>query len=125
VKSIRHVILQNQEPFVWIPKHRWRERTLAVLVSGVAIASFVGLAQLHFNTTAPIPMVASEAVSEHLFINAVGNPPSPSENPMRVSAPNPYRTSSQAVLNGSADIFDGSRASTAVQRPAPWVIGSQ
>jgi hypothetical protein len=125
VKSIRHVILHNQEAFVWIPKHRWRERTLALLISGVAIASFVGLAQLQLNTTSPIPMVASEAVSEHLFVNAVGNPPSPSENPMRASAPNPHRTSLQAVLNGSADIFDGSRTPTAVQRPAPWVIGSQ
>lgn len=125
MKSIRHVIHQNQEPFVWTPKHRWRELTFALLISGVAIISFVGLAQLHFNTTAPIGMVASEAASKHLFKSAVGNPPSPSENPMRVSAPNPYVTSSDTVFNGPADILDGSQTPTVIQRPAPWVIGSQ
>jgi len=122
VRSTHHFVLQNQDGFVWRPAPRWWNHIFAVTVFGVAIASFVGVAQLPTTKTPLGRVVSSDPVLEHLSADVVGSLPTPVRHPRRVNAASPYRSPSQAHLNSSTGILDRTSASTEVQQPAPWVV---
>jgi len=122
MRSTHHVVLQNQDGFVWRPAPRWWNHIFAVTVFGVAIASFVGVAQLPTTKTHQGRVVSSDPVLEHLSVDVVDSLPTPVRHPRRVNAARPYRSPSQAHPNSSTGIFDRTSASTEVQQPTPWVV---
>jgi hypothetical protein len=125
MKTIRHDIYQSDEPFVWIPRHRWRDRVLTALIILFAIASFVWLVQPHIPANTLTNMLGSDPALERRLSNPVRRPPTPPGSQSHAKTSAPGGPASQAVPNRSWSNFEGARTSTGVEQPAPWVIRSR